>query len=124
VAQLSSGIMCAPASNSDRTAKWLLLTADAFALLGCLFGLAWSLSYRFYSKNHISWASNDVCVRLIWVCEQWLRPMFWSFVGALLVLLLISPFFMRCSLRQLAIKSWVIGALAFFCVGLLLIFSW
>jgi hypothetical protein len=48
--------------------------------------------------------------------------MLWSFIGALLVLIFISPWFMLSSLRQVAIKAWVIGVLAFLCVGLLLTF--
>ncbi len=115
--------MSAPASNFIRAVQWLLLTAEAVALLGCLYGVTWSISYRYYSKHHIFWASNDISVRLIAFCEQWLRPMFWSFIGALLVLLLISPFFMWSPLRRSAIKAWVIGALAFLYACSLLIFG-
>jgi hypothetical protein len=101
-----------------------LIIAEAVALLGCLYGVTWSFSYRFYSRNHIAWASNDLSVRLIGFLEQWLRPMIWSFIGALLVLLLISPFLMWSPLRRPAIKAWVIGALAFLCAGSLLFIGW
>src|SRR5437899_2518251 len=97
------GIMCAPKSNSYRAWKGLFLTAEAFALLGCFYALTWMFSYRFYSKNHIPWATNHISVRLIRFCEQWLNPMIYSFIAALLILLIVSPFFMRSSLRSAAV---------------------
>src|SRR5580698_8967269 len=115
--------MCESGSKFHCTWKWLFLAAEAVALLGCLFGLTWSLSYRYYGKNGVFWASNEICVRLISFCEQWLRPMFWSFIAASLILLIISPFFMRSALRRAAFRAWVIGVLTFLCILLLVIFG-
>jgi hypothetical protein len=84
--------MCAPESNSYRTWKWLFLTAEACVLLACLLAVTGKFSYRFYSKNHIPWASDHISVRLLHFCEQWMRPMSLSFIAALLVLLIVSPF--------------------------------
>src|SRR3954471_21855477 len=109
--------MCAPESNSYRAWKGVFLTAETFALLGCLYALTWIVSYRFYSENHIPWATNHISVRLIRFCEQWLHPMIYSFIPALLVLLIVSPFFMRSSLRSAAVKAWIIGILALVWVG-------
>src|SRR5882757_3137944 len=109
--------MCAPKSNSHRVWKGLFLTAEFFALLGSLYAVTWIISYRFYSKNHIPWATDHISVRLTRFCEHWMLPMFWSFVAALFILLLVSPFYMRSSLRTAAVKAWIIGLLALVCVG-------
>jgi hypothetical protein len=42
----------------------------------------------------------------------WSRPMIWSFIPAVLFLLVVSPFFLR-SLRATAIRAWLIGFVAF-----------
>src|SRR3954462_7397427 len=110
--------MCAPESNSYRAWKGVFLTAETFALLGCLYALTWIVSYRFYSKNHIPWATNHISVRLIRFCEQWLHPMIYSFAAASFILLIVSPFFMFSRpLRPTAVKAWIIGALALVCVA-------
>jgi len=110
--------MCAPKSNSYRAWRGLFVAAEAFALLGCLYALTWFFSYRFYSKNHIPWATNHISVRLIRFSEQWLNPMLYSFVTASFILLIVSPFCMFSRpLRPTAVKAWIIGALALVCVG-------
>jgi len=103
--------MCTPKSNSYRTWKWLFLTAEASVLLACLLAATGKFSYRFYSKNHIPWASDHISVRLLHFCEQWMRPISLSFIAALLILLIVSPFFMRSSLRRAAVSAWIIGFL-------------
>ena len=59
------------------------------------------------------WASNHISVRLLHFCEQLMRPTILSFIVALLILLIVSPFFMRSPLRRAAVKAWVIGFLGF-----------
>jgi len=115
--------MCAPESNSYRAWKWLFLTAELCVLLACLLAAAGQFSYRFYSTNHIPWASDHICVRLLHFCEQWMRPMSLSFIAALLILLLVSPFFMRSPLRRAAVSEWIIGFLGF-AFGALFVSSW
>jgi hypothetical protein len=110
-------MMCAPGTNQHRAWKSLFLFAEALALLGCSYALAYFFSYRFYSQNHVPWATNHISVRIIRFCEQWLTPMLWSFLAALFILLLVSPFFTRSSLRSIAVKAWIIGVLALVFVG-------
>lgn len=116
--------MCAPASNAFRAGKWLLLIAEAIALLGCLYGLTYSFSYRYYAEHQISWNSHHISVLLMGFMEPWLREMFWSFIGAILVLMIVSPFFtFSSSLRRMAIKAWIIGVLSLLCVGFALCYG-
>src|SRR5262245_26641298 len=107
--------MCAPESNSYRAWKGVFLTAESIVLLGCLYALTWIVSYRYYSRHGIYWSSQHISVRLIAFCEHWVWPMLWSFIGALLILLIVSPFFVGSSLRRAAVKAWIIGAMAFAC---------
>jgi hypothetical protein len=116
--------MCAAKSNSDRVWKCLFLTAESFALLGFLYAATWIISYRFRSQNHIPWAADHISIRLERFCDQWMNPMLWSFIAALLILLLVSPFFMRSSLRPAAVKAWSIGALTLLGVGVILLLQW
>ena len=115
--------MCAPKSNSYRVLKGLFLAAEGLALLGCLYAITGAICYRFYSKNHIYWSSQHISVRIMRFGEPFLRPMFFSFAAALLILLIVSPICMFSRpLRPAAVKAWVIGALALTCVGYFL--SW
>jgi hypothetical protein len=120
LAEYLLGIMCAPKSKSYRAWKGLFLTAETFALLGCLYALTWIVSYRYYSRHGIFWSSQHISVRLIAFCEHWMRPMLWSFIAALLILLIVSPFFVWSSLRPAAVKAWIIGVVALACVGYIL----
>jgi hypothetical protein len=119
-----AGIMCAPASNSFRAWNGLLLIAEAVALLGCVYGLTYCFSYRYYAHNGISWNGRNISVLLMKFGEPWLREMFWSFLGALLILMIVSPFLMfSSSLRRAAFKAWIIGALSLLCVGFALYYA-
>ena len=110
--------MCAPKLNSHRVWKGLFLTAEALALLGCLYDIIGAICYRFYSKNHIPWAADHISVRILRFGEPFLRSMFFSFAAALLILLIVSPICMFSRpLRPAAIKAWIIGALSLVCVG-------
>ena len=104
--------MCAPKSNSYRAWKGIFLTAEAIALLGCLYDTIGAICYNYYSTHHIMWRSGHISVRLLEFGEPFLRPILWSFIGALLILLIVSPFFMWSSLRSAAVKAWAIGLVA------------
>jgi hypothetical protein len=115
--------MCAPESNAYRTWKGLFLTAEGCLVLACLLAVTGKISYWYYSKNHITWASGHLSVRLLGFCEQWMRPIGLSFVASLLILLLVSPFFMWSPLRRAALGAWIIGFLGFV-FAVLFLMSW
>jgi hypothetical protein len=107
--------MCAPNSKSYRAWNRVFLISEVLALLGCAYAIIGAICYRYYSNHHIMWRSGHISVRILEFGETFLRPMFWSFIGALLVLLILSPFFLWSSLRPAAVKAWSIGLLALVC---------
>jgi|SRR5882724_519837 len=110
--------MCALKSNTHRALKGLFFTAEAFALLGCLYAVTGVICYRYYSKHNIYWSSQHISVRIMSFGEPFMRPMFYSFAAASFILLIVSPFCMFSRpLRPTAVKAWIIGALALICVG-------
>lgn len=110
--------MCAPKSNSYRFWQILFVIAEVLALVGCLYAAIGAICYRYYSGHGIPWATQHISIRIIQFGEPWLRPMFWSFVASVLLLLLVSPWFMwSAPLRRTALKAWIIGTLSFLCVA-------
>src|SRR5215467_10551071 len=100
-------MMCTAKSSAHRVWKGIFLAADSVALLGALYATAWIVSYRFYCRHYITWASGHLSVRIIGFCEHWMIPMIWSFIPALLFLLIVSPFFARSALRPVAVTGWI-----------------
>ena len=106
-----------PGSKSHLLWRGIFLTADSFSVLGMLYATTWALSYRFYSRNHIPWASNHLSVRLIRFSEQWMWPMIYTFIPAVAILIFGTPFFLRSSLRWVTVAGWIIGVCALLYVG-------
>jgi len=109
--------MCAPGSKAHALWRAIFLGAQSFDVVGMLYATTWALSYRFYSRNHIPWASGHLAVRLIRFCEHWMWPMICTFFPAVAVLIFGTPFFLRSSLRRVAVAGWVTGVCALVYVG-------
>lgn len=106
--------MCASTPTSVRRWKWLFWAAQGVVLLGCLWGIALKITWNYEGKYH---QGRGVVAQYL---HQWLLPMVWFFIVASLFLLLVSPFFLRSSLRPVAIRAWITLLVAFLS-GLLIV---
>lgn len=107
--------MCASTQTSAARWKQLFLGAEVFVVFACLYGLALRISWPY------DVAAHPRIMSAFQALYPWQRPVMWAYVGALMFLLVASPFFLK-SLRSAALRAWVIGAAAFAC-GLWLLFS-
>lgn len=85
---------------------------EAFVVIACVYGLALRITWPYAIGGH------PHVLAVYEVLSSMLVPMFWSFLLALVFLLLGSPFLLG-SLRSVAIRAWIIGVVAFFCAGFL-----
>lgn len=91
---------------STRHWKWLFLVLETVVICGCLYGLALRIAWHYNTGEH---PHVMAAYRALY---PWSRPVIWSFIPAVLFLLVVSPFFLR-SLRATAIRAWLIGLGAF-----------
>ena len=106
--------MCASTPVSVGRWKCLFLVLETFVICCCLYGLALRIAWPYNTGEH------PHLMTAYRVLSPWLRPMIWSFIPAVLFLLVVSPFFLR-TLRATAIRAWLIGVAAFL-GSLLLVF--
>jgi hypothetical protein len=101
--------MCT-STTSDKNWKRLFLAVEALVVLACFYSMTLSIIHHYDEALH---PQVMTAFRLL---EPMLTPVFWCFLVADLILIIISPFFLH-SLRSTAMRAWIIGA-----AGLL--FAW
>ncbi len=95
--------------------KRLFLGLEIFVAAACIYGMALRITWRYDTGEH------PFLMRIYRALNDILMPTVYSFLAACAFLLLASPFFLR-SLRAVAIRAWIVGALAFLCAGCILFF--
>jgi len=104
--------MCASSQSSIRRWQWLFFTLEALAVLSCSYGVALRILW------HYDLAGHPFYTALYRVFDRMLRPTVCLFLVASLMLVFVSPFFMR-SLGRTAMIAYVIGFTSLLCAALL-----
>jgi hypothetical protein len=108
-------------SDSKREVKALVATIIMVAaVVGFLLFGAFHPSYI---RNDFSPGRHPLLGMLLTCFWLWMTSTIWLCAVNLLVLLVASPFLIRPSIRPVAIRAWIISALAFMCARFIVFYA-